>query len=297
MWLSCPGCHKDLQPIHIKGQLIWGLYDEKLRTDILAKTNHFIQLEDITKHCEAYESAQRYQSTLHKSTEAFIARALLYQQWNHYPTQPLAKQGDIFKSTIPCPGCGSHNHDQCGSHDRPTKCPAWGKFCYHCKIPHHFASVCWQKLSESASALIAQVYYDSQSDAYHTISPIQDINEIPALIRSSKLNHRNCKVVLINIFSNSGASMCLAGPHHLQQLNLKQEGLVRRGLQTNLSWMVTYELNYWQTNYHHPRLRHIKNKGVWQSQPSSRNSEAIDVWKVPRHPPSRRVVACNDYSF
>ena len=56
--------------------------------------------------------------------------------------------------------------------------------------------------------------------------------------------------------------MCLAGPHHLQQLNLKQEGLVRRGLQTNLSWMVTYELNYWQTNYHHPRLRHIKNKGV-----------------------------------
>ena len=29
----------------------------------------------------------------------------------------------------------------------------------------------------------------------------------------------------------------------------------------------------------------------------SRNSEAIDVRKVARHPPSRCVVVCNDYSF
>ena len=36
------------------------------------------------------------------------------------------------------------------------------------------------------------------------------------------------------------------------------------------------------------RLRHIKNKGVQQSHASSRNLEAIDVWKVARHPPSRQ---------
>ena len=30
---------------------------------------------------------------------------------------------------------------------------------------------------------------------------------------------------------------------------------------------------------------------------SSQNSEAIDVRKVARHPPSRRVVAYDDYSF
>ena len=30
---------------------------------------------------------------------------------------------------------------------------------------------------------------------------------------------------------------------------------------------------------------------------SSQNSEAVDVRKVARHPPSRRVVACDDYSF
>ena len=45
------------------------------------------------------------------------------------------------------------------------------------------------------------------------------------------------------------------------------------------------------------RLRHMKNKGVRQSHASSQNSEAIDVWKVARHPSSRCVVACDDYSF
>ena len=45
------------------------------------------------------------------------------------------------------------------------------------------------------------------------------------------------------------------------------------------------------------RLQHMKNKGVRQSHTMSWNSEAIDVWKVARHPPSRWVVVCDDYSF
>ena len=45
------------------------------------------------------------------------------------------------------------------------------------------------------------------------------------------------------------------------------------------------------------RLWHMKNSGVPQSHASPRNSEVIDMWKVACHPPSRRVVACDDYSF
>ena len=248
---SCPGCHKDLQPIHIKDQLILGLYNEKLQTDILAEVSHLIQLEDIIKHYEAYESAQHNQWPLHKSTEASIAHISLYQQGKFFPTQPLAKQANKSKSTRPCPSCGSQSHDQRGSNDCPTKCPAWGKFCNHCKIPHHFASVCQRKPSESASALITQIYYDSQSDACHTISLIQDINEIPALICSTKSNHCNCNPVLINIFPDSGASICLAGPHHLQQLNLKWEDLICCHKEVKAVG-GSYELYYWQT-YYNPR--------------------------------------------
>ena len=45
------------------------------------------------------------------------------------------------------------------------------------------------------------------------------------------------------------------------------------------------------------RLQHIKNKGVQQPHASSQNSDPTDVRKVARHPPSRPVIVCNDYSF
>ena len=70
---SCPGCHKDLPTFHIKDQLICGLHNEQLKTDILVKTNQLTLLENIIKHVEAYESVQRNQPTLHKSGEASVA--------------------------------------------------------------------------------------------------------------------------------------------------------------------------------------------------------------------------------
>ena len=47
----------------------------------------------------------------------------------------------------------------------------------------------------------------------------------------------------------------------------------------------------------HSRLQQLKNKGAQQLHVSSRNIEAIDVWKVTHHPPSRFVVMCDYYSF
>ena len=41
----------------------------------------------------------------------------------------------------------------------------------------------------------------------------------------------------------------------------------------------------------------MKNKGVQQLHALSRNSDTIDVQKIAHHQPSRRIVACDDYSF
>ena len=41
----------------------------------------------------------------------------------------------------------------------------------------------------------------------------------------------------------------------------------------------------------------MQNKGVRQANAWSQNSEAIDVWKVALHSPSRHVVVCDDYSL
>ena len=61
---TCPSCDFDLQPIHVKDQLIRGLENENLQTDILAKASQLKTLEDVIRHAEAFETAQRDQSHL-----------------------------------------------------------------------------------------------------------------------------------------------------------------------------------------------------------------------------------------
>ena len=80
---------------------------------------------------------------------------------------------------------------------------------------------------------------------------------------------------------------------------------VKHGSTSNVTILTIWTINIYKVVMSHGiaslvsinRLWHIKNKSVRQSHASSRNSEAIDVRKVTRHPPSRGVVACDDYSF
>ena len=68
--------------------------------------------------------------------------------------------------------------------------------------------------------------------------------------------------------------------------------------QKNLSNSISQELPHMIVAFGAQHgLQHVKNKGVRQSHALSQNSEALDMWKVVRHPPSRYLVACNDYSF
>ena len=66
--------------------------------------------------------------------------------------------------------------------------------------------VCHQKSSESASALIVHVDYNSYSDTY-TVSSVNNTNEIPATIYSNKAAHKNLKPITIQIFLDSGVSI------------------------------------------------------------------------------------------
>ena len=152
---TCPGCDMDLQPSHIKDQLIRGLHNEILQTDILAKASHLKTLEDIIKHAEAFETALRDQQSL-QGSEAMAARS-------SYKTQQR-KPGNQQRKNIKCSGCGSLTH--CNA-DRPTHCPAWEVTCHNCNKLHHFARVCRQpkppangtgtKQDDSAHGLIAHI--------------------------------------------------------------------------------------------------------------------------------------------
>ena len=118
---QCPNCHFDFQSINIKDQFIQGLQNESIQTDILAKASQLKTLEDVIKHSEAFETAQRDQIQLQGSSEVMAARMPDYQKKKKKPNLPKPQ------TTRPCSGCGSHSHGQPGSNDRSIKCYAWGK--------------------------------------------------------------------------------------------------------------------------------------------------------------------------
>ena len=106
---------------------------------------------------------------------------------------------------------------------------------------------------------------------------------------------RECCLGYISIFENTPEKLILKSIFPLKvAATLVVQG---RTQLEHINHMVKVAVKLHANNSSPDRLRHMKNKAVQQLHDSSRNSEAIDGWKVARHPPSRRMVACDDYSF
>ena len=212
---TCPNCTFDLQSNHIRDQFIRGLYNETLQADILAKASHLTTLEDIIKYSEAFEAAMRDQQKLQYPSEAMSAKFSTYKR-NNTSKNTLQKQ--------PCSGCGSYTHGQRNSKDRPTQCPAWGTVCHNCQIPNHFARVCRRK-KDSANALIASVWYNAKTDTYIPKSNTS-VEQIDVTLSPCLPQHRKSSPIVMKVFPDSGASICLAGTQHIKNLNLSPADLI-----------------------------------------------------------------------
>ena len=110
----------------------------------------------------------------------------------------------------PCSGCGSTSH---GSHERDTKCSAWGESCLYCRKLNHFANVCNSKITDAINAIqIGRIAYNPAVDQFTTQN--KDVTEIPAEITPySSQNRFNNKPMETQVFPDSGASASIAGPH------------------------------------------------------------------------------------
>ena len=73
---TCSNCQHDIQEQHnIKDQLIRGLFNEILQTDILAKASHLQFLADIIRHVKAFEAAQCDHNHLQQLSEVQAFRS------------------------------------------------------------------------------------------------------------------------------------------------------------------------------------------------------------------------------
>ena len=83
--------------------------------------------------------------------------------------------------------------------------------------------ICCQKSTTSANTLIATINYHQNSDIF-TVNSNDQISEIPATSSPSK--HETNTEHIMNIFPDSEALICLAGPTYLHKLNLNTNQLI-----------------------------------------------------------------------
>ena len=112
---TCPKCHYDLSDIYILDQLIRGLSNEILQTDILTKADTLPTLETVARHSEAFEGALRDQGKLHENAEVQAMKSTYQRQkqkppsnggWSQNKKPSGAARTDRQPPTR-CQGCGS----------------------------------------------------------------------------------------------------------------------------------------------------------------------------------------------
>ena len=230
---SCPNCKFDLQPVNVRDQFIRGIRNSTLQTDILAKADSLKTLEEIQKNAQAFETALHDQSKLSDPADVMAASG---SNFRRYPPRKSTYQDQSQHSRRSCSGCGSTDH---GQGMRTSVCPAWGKNCLNCDTPNHFARVCRQKKREgsyqkqpatkadSASALIAQVEFHRDTQTYTSVAALNNVTEIPAEVTPlSQTNQKVGTAKTMMVFPDSGASICLAGPQHIQAMGIDARSLI-----------------------------------------------------------------------
>ena len=253
----CPSCNHDLVPVHVKDQLVRGLHNSGLQTDILAKSESLTDLPAIVKHAQSFEVAIHDQSKLQDCSDVMGARISEYKRMgqmrirgsfqqpsdgnqqssgNHQrqvrfrtpedgpPSDDRQHKGQ-YKSqqqqrSRACKGCGSTAHPE----DRQSSCPAWGQKCNNCDTPNHFAKVCRQaKGRGSARAIIAQTV-DDEAHIFAANTASSNVQFIPAEL-TPYVNNKPLPTQTVQIFPDSGAGICLGGTRHLRELRIKPSQL------------------------------------------------------------------------
>ena len=245
---SCPSCKSDISDSYIRDQLIIGLHNNVLQTDMLAKAETLQELDKAISHAMSFEGALRDQCKLVDKAEVAASRMSSYKSRKKAPQKQMYNK-DAAKyqpQSSKCVGCaGFHNIP----YRREEVCPAWGKRCNLCGLTNHVSKACKRGRNQpvyefeteedvtcedaNMSALIAHLSFDNKGKLFESFEP--DVIEIDANVapfspipetRSTNNIPKHFRVSTLRVFPDSGASICLGGLKHLNILGLTKDHLI-----------------------------------------------------------------------
>ena len=241
---SCPKCKHDFSEMYIKDHMIRGLDNETLQTDILAQAESLTSLDKVVKHAEAFEAALRDQAELADVSDVAAARLSGYARKKRTQIAAPSHNGAPPKSQsvpagagprinrVTCAGCGRSQHS---AFDRASKCMSFVLYptvSGGCTIFGLFAADDID--SAQMDALIAHVTFDQHSGHYTATTVTDNVEEIDAVVIpfSPEPDPRlpdNIPCVsesLVRIFPDSGATICLGGLSHLNDMGFSTDNLI-----------------------------------------------------------------------
>ena len=122
---TCSSCEYDLSDICIEDQIIWGLVNDTLQADWLAKARMLKSFEQNVSHAEVFESALWDQNSMAGTSDAASAQLSTYCRQKN---MLQANKGNVCANTYlnhdnsdakpsrqACVGCRSHLHGASGT--------------------------------------------------------------------------------------------------------------------------------------------------------------------------------------
>ena len=252
---TCFKCNCVDNDSRVFDRFLIGIRDSRIQIDLFTRINELKTLQDLLKQAEVYETAIKSQSLLANSNEISqtIDSVSKISPFRRSRQNASSRRSFNNNRVNACKRCGN------GKHSDMRECPARKATCYKCYYEGHFKFCCTSKTINRNSSLYKSRFNnrggrgpqgvcavesggdntfsggsdDSDTDDVHSFS---DVLAVEGVLASSEISMavtplpsggRNRKTsVRLSVFPDSGASICLGGPEHQKQLNLKNSDLL-----------------------------------------------------------------------
>ena len=219
----CDTCQTSNIEKRVKEKFILGLKNKAIQTQVL-KTESMrpgTPLNIILTEANTLEQTMLDQALISNDSPSTICKINEENKNSMDEVNAMIRRKSFprnnVKSPKVCYGCGTNEHR---FNERSTKCRAWGAKCSSCGMVGHFAKVCRKQTSQRPNVSLAE----SNELSCFFIGEVSSLH-LPVKVKPLGSTIFVSGPIVVDAFPDTGANICLIGPHHLEMIKVSLEQL------------------------------------------------------------------------